>query len=135
MGAVSLQVVLSGLRMVAIFLVMLAGRGQRKNQSSLLRAAAKGHEEVVKLLLEKDAELETKDEGYGRTPLLYAARNGHESVVKLLLEKGAKQETKDKDGQTPLSCAARNKHEAVVKLLLEKAAELETKDEYCIVSS
>jgi hypothetical protein len=26
-GAVSLQVVLSGLRMVAIFLVMLAGRG------------------------------------------------------------------------------------------------------------
>jgi hypothetical protein len=102
----------------------------RKNQSSLLRAAAKGHEEVVKLLLKKDAELETKDEGYGRTPLLYAARNGHESVVKLLLEKGAKQETKDKDGQTPLSCAARNKHKAVVKLLLEKVAELETKDEY-----
>ena len=28
MGAVSLQVVLSGLRMVAIFLVMLAGRGR-----------------------------------------------------------------------------------------------------------
>jgi len=27
-GAVSLQVALSGLRMVAIFLVMLAGRGQ-----------------------------------------------------------------------------------------------------------
>jgi hypothetical protein len=27
-GAVSLQVVLSGLRMVAIFLVMLAGRGR-----------------------------------------------------------------------------------------------------------
>src|SRR5271168_2292524 len=50
----------------------------RKNQSSLLRAAAKGHEAVVKLLLEEGAELETKDEG-GRTPLLYATRNRHEA--------------------------------------------------------
>jgi len=43
----------------------------------------------VKLLLEKGAELETKDEYYGRTPLSWAAENGHEAVVKLLLEKGA----------------------------------------------
>ena len=50
----------------------------------------------MKLLLEKGAELETKDE-YGQTPLSWAARNGHEAVVKLLLEKGAELETKDKD--------------------------------------
>jgi ankyrin repeat protein len=43
---------------------------------------------VVKLLLEKGAELETEDR-HGWTPLSYAARNGHEAVVKLLLEKGA----------------------------------------------
>ena len=49
-----------------------------------------GHEAVVKLLLEKGAELETKDKDYGRTPLLWAAENGHEAVVKLLLEKGAR---------------------------------------------
>ena len=51
-------------------------------------AAENGHEAVVKLLLEKGAELEAKDE-YGRTPLSWAAGNGHEAVVKLLLEKGA----------------------------------------------
>ena len=81
----------------------------------------------MKLLLEKGAELETKDK-YGQTPLSWAAGNGHEAVVKLLLEKGAELETKAKYGRTPLSWAAGNGHEAVVKLLLEKGAELETKD-------
>jgi ankyrin repeat domain-containing protein 50 len=42
-----------------------------------------GHEGVVKLLLEKGAELEAKD-GEGRTQLSWAAVNGHEGVVKLL---------------------------------------------------
>jgi ankyrin repeat protein len=38
---------------------------------------------VVKLLLEKGAELESKD-GQGRTPLSWAAEKGHEAMVKLL---------------------------------------------------
>jgi ankyrin repeat protein len=67
-------------------------------------AAEKGQGAVVKLLLEKGAELETKDNNYGRTPLSWAAWDGHKAVVKLLLEKGAKLETKDKiSGWTPLS--------------------------------
>src|ERR1700733_3963544 len=105
-------------------------RGIRKNQSSLPKAAANGHVAVVKLLLEKGAKLEAKDERNGLTPLLWAAANGHEAVVKLLLEKGAELETKsDKDnGQTPLFYAAANGREAVVKLLLEKGAKLEAKD-------
>ena len=79
----------------------------------------------MKLLLEKGAELEAKDESNGQMPLSYAAENG--AVVKPLLEKG--------DGPeavvvvAPLSWAAMNGHEAVVKLLLERGAELEAKDE------
>jgi ankyrin repeat protein len=52
---------------------------------------------VVKLLLEKGAELETKGKDYGRTPLSYAVGNGHRAVVKLLLEKGTELEIEDKD--------------------------------------
>ena len=37
----------------------------------------------MKLLLEKGAELESKD-NYGRAPLSLAAEKGHEAVVKLL---------------------------------------------------
>jgi ankyrin repeat protein len=92
-------------------------------------AARNGHEAVVKLLLEKSAELESKDKKWDQTPLLWAARNGHEAVVKLLLEKGPKLESKDQErDQTPLSWAVKNGHEAVVKLLLEKGAKLESKD-------
>ncbi|KAI9867970.1 MAG: hypothetical protein M1813_007792 [Trichoglossum hirsutum] len=108
---------------------VLQERLTRKNQSPLLRAAENGHEVVVKLLLEKGAQLESKDKN-GQTPLSYAARSGHEAVVKLLLEKGAQLESKDQDSQTPLSWAAENGHEAVVKLLLEKGAQLESKDKY-----
>jgi len=98
-----------------------------KSQSSLLKVAAKGHEAVVKLLLEKGAELEAKDWG-GRTPLSHAAEKRHEAVVKLLLEKGAELEAKDNNGRTPLLYAAENGNEAVMKLLLEKGPELEAKD-------
>jgi ankyrin repeat protein len=52
-----------------------------------------GREAVVELLLEKGADVESKDR-LGRTPLLCAAINGHEAVVKLLLEKGANLEFK-----------------------------------------
>ena len=86
-----------------------------------------GHEAVVKLLLEKGTDLESKDRN-GRTPLSQAAWGGHEAVVKLLLEKGANLESKDQNGRTPLSLAAEKGHEAVVKLLLEKDTDLESKD-------
>jgi ankyrin repeat protein len=59
-------------------------------QTPLWRAAVDGHEAVVKLLIEKGANLECRDTKHGQTPLWQAAANGHEAVVKLLLEKGAK---------------------------------------------
>src|SRR5207302_1796321 len=86
---------------------------QRNNNGNrvLSWAAENGHEAVVKLLIEKGAELESKY-NYGQTPLLWAAENGHKAVVKLLLEKGAELEPRDKNyGQTPLLWAAENGHE------------------------
>jgi Ankyrin repeats (many copies) len=43
---------------------------------------------VVKLLLEKGADVESKDAESGRTPLSRATERGREAVVKLLLKKG-----------------------------------------------
>jgi hypothetical protein len=110
-----------------LMLYIYVNKKDSHGRTALYWAAGNGHEAVVKLLLDKGADLEAKDE-WGQTPLSQAARNGHEAVVKLLLDKGADLEAKDKWGQTPLWQAARNGHEAVIKLLVEKGADLEAKD-------
>jgi len=80
-----------------------------------------GHEVVVKLLLEKDANVDATDRD-GETLLSYAVKNKHEAVVKLLLKKGANMDAADENGYTLLTYAIRDGHEVVVKLLLEKGA-------------
>ena len=56
--------------------------------TALLVASANGRQDVVKLLLEKGADVNTGDQ-YGITPLMAAAFKGHSTVVRLLLDKGA----------------------------------------------
>ncbi|KAH8726741.1 hypothetical protein GQ44DRAFT_613477, partial [Phaeosphaeriaceae sp. PMI808] len=92
-------------------------------------AVQNGHMEVVKLLLEHGAEVDSKG-SEGRTPLSWAAEEGYEAVVKLLLEHGAEVDSKDNNSRTPLSWAAKGGYEVVVKLLLEDGVEVDTKDNY-----
>ena len=58
-------------------------------ETPLRRAAANGHEAVVKLLLEKEGVDPDSKDADGRTPLWWAAANGYEAVVKLLQSPGA----------------------------------------------
>jgi ankyrin repeat protein len=53
-----------------------------------------GHEAVVKQLIEKSADLESKDRN-GQTPLSWAAGEGYELLIKQLIEKGADLESKE----------------------------------------
>jgi ankyrin repeat protein len=87
----------------------------------LSRAAERGHDAVVNLLLAQDGVDADFKSSYGRTPLSMAAANGHEAVVKLLLaQDGVDPDPKESHGATPLSRAAANGHEAVVKLVQSK---------------
>ncbi|KAJ7585110.1 Pfs, NACHT and ankyrin domain protein [Mycena floridula] len=101
-----------------------------KNGSTPLSYAARqGHIDIVKLLLEKNADPAAADQ-YKCTPLSHAARRGHIDIVKLLLEKNADPAAADQYKRTPLSYAARWGHIDIVKLLLEKNADPAAADEY-----
>ena len=77
--------------------------------TALIWGSRRGHEEVVKMLLERqDVNSDRVDNEYGRTPLSWAAENGHERVVKMLLQrKDVNPNRADTlDGQTLLLWAA-----------------------------
>ena len=94
----------------------------------LIWASDKGYLEIVKLLLEKGAQVDVKTTDTGGTPLFLASFQGHTEIVKLLLEKGAQVDVKRTDtGGTPLYTASYNGHIKIVKLLLEKDAQVNVK--------
>jgi ankyrin repeat protein len=98
-------------------------------RTPLSYAAERGHEAVVKLLLDIGKVDADSDTGNGRAPLSWAAERGHEAVAKLLLEKGAYVDSREGwSSPTPLSLAVEHGHEAVVQLLLEKGAYVESRD-------
>jgi ankyrin repeat protein len=85
-------------------------------------AAGRGHDTVVRLLLEHGADLAAKD-GDGDTALHVAAGRGYDIVVRLLLEKGADVTATTVHGGTALHRAVGLEHKAVVQLLLEHCEE------------
>jgi len=85
-------------------------------------ASENGHEDVVKLLIEKGAKVNKESVRFGKTPLHLAAERGHLEIVERLLAAGA-----DVDYQkykTPLQVAAEKGQLEVVQLLLEKGADV-----------
>ncbi len=79
-------------------------------------AAAQGHDDIVKLLLDLGANIDLQNV-QGNTPLHLAARNGNLSTVQLLLVRGANATLANANGQTPLALAHQYHHPDVVAFL------------------
>ena len=83
----------------------------------MFAACQKGHEEVVRLLVEEANAEVNKVNGNNQTPINIAAYKGHLGVVRFLLSKGADCTIKDQWGDTPLASARAEGHAEVAALL------------------
>ena len=94
-------------------------------RTALTFATIHGHGEVVKLLIEKGAEVRPISIKPDETALTCGqAYRGHGEVVKLLIEKGAEINRTGKAGVTALMAASLQGQGEIVRLLIEKGAEV-----------
>jgi ankyrin repeat protein len=109
--------------------------GQDSNGwSSVHLAASEGNSGLMRLLLEKGADVNRACEcnGYSGarnwTPLQMAARRGRKTVVELLLARGADLRHANSVGATPLHSAVESDTPAIVQLLVDKGADIQARD-------
>lgn len=82
-------------------------RYDNEGYTPLMEAVCRGRSDIVRLLLERGAEINTRTLG-GYTALMFASKRGNIEIVRLLVEKGAdlNAEAKDKMRPTALSQAS-----------------------------
>jgi len=91
----------------------------KRNETPLMLAAISGELEIVRLLVEKGAEVNRR----GWSALHYAATGGHVPVVRYLIERNAYIDAESPNKTTPLMMAARHQHIAAMHLLVELGAD------------
>ena len=93
----------------------------------LMAAALRGDVEAMRLLVDKKADVNTKN-GAGETALMFAATNGTPAAVGFLLDRGADATIRSKRTETALGNAATAGIEETVRLLLDHGAEVNTRN-------
>ncbi|PAA70813.1 hypothetical protein BOX15_Mlig012742g1 [Macrostomum lignano] len=96
-------------------------------RTGLHLAAWRGHQNVVKLLIEFKANPNVRD-SLGNTPALRAAWQGQTETLRYLLQHGANPDLQNQIGRSPLHVAAENGHLDCSKLLVRFGAHVDLGD-------
>jgi len=94
-------------------------------RTALILAAHYGRETIVRILLDRRANIEARDSEHKSTPLVHAAAKGYPAIVETLLLAGADVGARFEFQGTALMVAAENDRRTVVDLLLLRGADLE----------
>jgi hypothetical protein len=118
---------------VVDYLIMMHAADVNEESSlgaALHVASSKGHAEVVYLLLQRNADVNIRDntDDWKWTPLHFASGDGHAKVVALLLDHGADINAQSTRHSTPLKFASCYGHLEVVRLLLAHGADVHIRD-------
>lgn len=115
-----------GLKDHVIFLLDHVSSSVQYMDSALNYAATEGREDVVKVLVERGADIESLAID-GSKSTHKACKRGHVPTARYLIEKGAKVNVSDRWGWTPLHHAANGMHAELVELLLDHDARTEAR--------
>jgi ankyrin repeat protein len=103
--------------------------GTSFGRTPLQEAAEADAPDVVRFLLERGAEVNTKSGDFGNTALHAACANRKADVARLLLEHGAEVNARGYEGATPLHCAAGSGSMPVVAALCAAGGDPKAKDQ------
>jgi len=103
-----------------VLTVALPSYGNDDN-SELLKAAGKGNNVVIEILLEGRADINTRDKD-GFTPLMLAIINCNDQTAKKLIKKGADLNIKNNNGLTSLTLARAYAKKELIELLVKHGA-------------
>ncbi|MBI4621583.1 MAG: caspase family protein [Desulfobacterales bacterium] len=106
-------------------------QGGDPSRTPLAWAITYRHFDIVKLLIERGADLNYRGMG---SPLSWAIKVGDINLVNFLIEKGANVNQIQWDLSTPLMEAAQKRNTNIVDLLLERGADLEYAINACAVN-
>ncbi|KAF3196275.1 hypothetical protein TWF106_005153 [Orbilia oligospora] len=95
------------------------------NRRALHAACENGHEDVVRILLQRGASVNVRDED-GKTPLHLAAADGGEGITRMLIQSGADLNAIDDEGDLPLHVAAAYGSANIVPLFLRARVKIDT---------
>lgn len=91
--------------------------------SALQAASSMGHEDIVRLLLEKGASVNTRGGKYGNA-LQTASYMGHETIVRILIKNGADVNAQCGKYGNALQAACYEGHETIIRLLIDHRADV-----------
>ena len=98
------------------------------HSTGFLLAARYGNLEIVKILLEKKADVNATDSNEGMTPLMRACLSGHIDIIEFLLNHNVNINIKDNDGWTALMLATVEGYNTITQILIDKGADVNAQD-------
>ncbi len=107
--------------------VNINARGTKGSATPLIIAAERNQVDLLKLLLERGADINVRDEKW-QSALFHATANDRPDVIGILIQKNADVNARDKTGRTPLMMACHDAREQIMDMLLARGADVKARD-------